>query len=144
MLAVFRQNGMVESDSPKNRKKLYRQLEQDGVKWKTEIIGYTQGEGKSLNRWIGGRKIGWDLGRVVKWIREKRLLPDDLKAACESQWMHEAFKFDDIKDVFNENMPGKDRYNLIQRRWGELLEWHKYTPFDNCVLRKSIVRITQV
>lgn len=153
MLAVFRQNGMVESDSPKNRKKIYHQLKTDGVKWRTEVIGYTSGEGKSMCRWIGSsRKLGWDLERVVKWIREKRLLADDLKAACEVQYMNETFKFDDIKEVFNENpvfgsnrtLTGRERYALIEEKWGEPLGWIRYTPFDMCGLRKTIVRITRI
>ena len=144
MLTVFTQNGVVESDSPKNRKKLYNQLRQDGVKWKTEIIGYTKGE-RSMSRWLASPgKIGWSLGRVCKWIREKRLLPDDLKEACEHPSLCEYFKFNDIKEVFNENMSGRDRFELIEQKWGYNMEWVKYTPFDLCVLHKSIVRISCV
>lgn len=139
MLEIFLQNGIVESNSPKNRRRLYQQLEKDGIDWKSEIIGYTNGE-KELCRWNGRkRKLGWDLGRVVKWINEKRLLPDDLEKACGRT----TFKFEDIKEVFNENISNKIRYEIFIDKWGDPSDWSKWTPFDYCVLRKTIVRITR-
>lgn len=140
MLEVFLQNGVVESNSPKNRKKLYQQLEKDHITWTTEIIGYTAGQ-KELCRWNGKtRKLGWSLSRIVKWIQEKRLLPDDLEKACERT----TFKFEDIKEVFNENISNKDRYQIFIDKWGDPSGWPKWTPFDYCVLRKTIVRITKI
>jgi len=47
-----------ESNSPKNRKKLYSYLEKRNINYNTEIIGYTTGK-KDLCRWTKhGRKIG--------------------------------------------------------------------------------------
>lgn len=140
MLIVFLQYGVVESNSPKNRRRLYEQLKKDQIKWKNEIIGYTTGK-KFLCRWVGKRAVGWDLGRIVKWIQEKRLIKEDLEKACQDS---DIFNFDDIKEVFNNNMPLKEKYNLIQEKWGNNLEWVKYTPFDMCYIRKTIVRITKI
>lgn len=124
-----------ETNSPKNRNKLYSFLQKEGLTYTTEIIGYTNGN-KTMNRWTQP-SIGWDYGRVAKWINSKRILPEDLKACC-----NENFIFEDIAAIFDEHMPNKQRIMLLKDKWGEKLEWTKYTPFDNCRLRKTIVRIT--
>lgn len=133
MLTYFLDNGVVESNSPKNRKKLYDYLRTNHIKYTTEIIGYTNGR-KSLCRW--GTGIGWDIGRVVRWIEQKRLLPEDLEEHCRYP-----FEFDDIKPVFG-HMSNSDRADLIIEKWGDAFEWTKWTPFDKCSIRKTIVRIT--
>ncbi|XWV26434.1 hypothetical protein QJ857_gp0635 [Tupanvirus soda lake] len=126
----------IESDSPKNRKKLYALLKKNKITYITKIIGYTNGK-KNISRW-SDRKIGWDLGRVVKWITHKRILESDLMKACE---ISNNFDFDKIKQIFSEEIPMHEKYNIIQREWGEQLKSHKWTPFDYCYLRKTIVRI---
>ena len=144
MTEVLLIDGVVESNSPDNRRKLYHKLIEQKIKYTTEIIGYTETT-KYLNRHAD--HIGWDLGRVVKWIAHKRILPEDLKTACEIAG--EKYCFEDVKDVFNPNMSNKERYKIIKEAWGRYLYTDisrdlyedKYTPFDYCYLRKTIVRI---
>lgn len=139
MLNFFETNGYVETNSPKNRKKLYRYLEEKGIPFTTKIVGYSKGK-KDLCRWTSGRKIGWDLGRIVKWIDAKRILPEDLQPYC-----NDIFKFDDIKDVFNEQMSNRERYDLIKDKWNDPYDSaYKYTPFDRPLLRTTIVRIVNI
>lgn len=134
----FGELGYVECRSPKNRRKLYRYLWKNGIQYKTEIIGYTIGS-KSMCRW-SGRCMGWDLGRVVKWIKAERITPDDLRKCCHKG----RYKFEDIEKAFDKDVPMNEKWEIIKKGWGGLIEWDKYTPFDNCPLRKTIVRITRV
>lgn len=138
----FEDNGFVESNTPKNRKKFYQYLKDKEVRYRTEIIGYINGRG-DMCRWTAGKSIGWDLGRIVKWINDKRILPDDLKQVCNRNHFRDWFSFDDIKDVFNEIMSNRERYDLI-KKMGHNLERIKYTPFDCYPLRKTIVRISKM
>lgn len=129
-------NGVVIVESPKIRKRIYNSLEQQGIKWDTEIIGYTTGY-KSIGR--SSSKLGWDLGRIAKWIKAKRITYENLEEACNTT---NYFNFDDIKDVFNGTMTSPEIYNIIKDKWGEKLIRIGYTPFDMCILRKTIVKIT--
>ncbi|XWV25173.1 hypothetical protein QJ856_gp0599 [Tupanvirus deep ocean] len=133
-------NGWVESNSPKNRKKIYALLNEKKINYRTQVIGYTSGK-RCLSRWSGCRSIGWDLGRIVKWIAQKRILESDLREACE---VSGDFDFDKIKSIFSTEVSTHKKYEIIQREWGYRLGWVKWTPFDYCSLRKTIVRIELV
>lgn len=135
MVAVFLREGVVESDSPKNRKQLHRYLHENRIPYRKEIIGATSGKRTGCRYGYG---LHWDLGRVVRWIEAKRLLPKDLEAVCS-----DIFRFEDISEVFNEKMSNRERYALIKEKWGEDFIYQKYTPFDYCRIRKTIVRVTR-
>ena len=141
MYETLEKDGIVECNSPKNRQKLYLLLNKNKKKFDTEIIGYTNGE-KSLCRWLHNA-IGWDIGRIVKWISAKRLLADNVNRACINNecMTHVSFNFADIAPAFTNELSNKKKFNLISEKWGEKLESTKYTPFDYCVLRKTILRI---
>lgn len=141
MIIAFEHDGVVESNSPKNRKKLYEYLNLKEIKFKREVIGYTDGR-KQGSRWVR-RDLNWDLGRVVKWIADGRLLAEDLKETVRDSWK---YNFEDIQDVFKPEMPTHEKYKLIVEKWGteEEIKDDKWSPFDCCVIRKTIVRITRV
>lgn len=138
MLDVFLKDGVVESNSSKNRYKLYKYLEEHNIKFKKEIIGY----------WNSYKKLSWSsettekkLKLIVKWISSGRFLPEDIKDGCYTK----CFKFDDIKEIFDDNMSNREKYNIIKKKWGEDfnlgLSW---SPFSFCPLRNPIVRITRI
>src|SRR5579864_4794801 len=81
------------------------------------------------------------MGRIAKWIRDRRLLAEDIEPLC-----NDIFKFNDIKAIFAENMTLRDRIAIIEKSWGEMIYsyQYKYTPFDQASLRKTIVKITRV
>jgi hypothetical protein len=142
MLAKFEIDGVVESNSPKNRKKLYMLLANKGIPIKTTVIGYTTG-----TKWLcrSSSKIGWDLKRVAKWISHKRITSDMLREACyrTQEGVNAYFDFDAIADVFNGTMTRNEIVSTFEREWGDKLDI-KFTPFDYIHLKKTIVRIERV
>lgn len=138
------QNGEVESNSPKNRLRLYRLLQLKKIPFETKIIGYTSGE-KSLSRW-SGYKMGWDLGRIIKWIESGRLTREELQRCCDLFNQYDCkprAELSDIENVFNKELNREQKCQLIKNNWDEILDY-KWTPFDYCMLKKTIVRITLV
>lgn len=137
MLKELQTKGVVECNSPKNRARLFKLLDQEKIKVKKTIIGYTVGK-KDICRWSGSRQIGWDLGRIANWIHNKRLLKTDLQEACK---ITESFKFEDVESIFDDGLTREQIKDVIEKKWGENLEWIKWTPFDSLHIRKTIVRI---
>ena len=149
MFNEFERTGFIILDSPKMRKKFYLLLEKNNIEFKSTIVGYTSGY-KSLCRWAGKRRLGWDLGRLAKWIKHKRLLKDDLESYCTSKrniFSYEGtyfWDFEEIKSVFDENKSKEEIKKILEDNWGNGLRLHKWTPFDNIGIKKTIVRIDKV
>jgi hypothetical protein len=139
MQDVFLADGFIESDSPKNRRKLFTFLQQAKIKYKTEIIGHTSGK-RLFARYPRQRgekwAVKWNLEIVMRWINQKRILSEDLEKACS-----EPFIFNDIKEVFDKTIPYQKRYNLLFDKWAELIKNAEWTPFSRLPLRKTIMRI---
>ncbi|ALD62312.1 hypothetical protein ml_510 [Mollivirus sibericum] len=144
MLAVFERDGEVVSDSPKNRLRLYRHLGLVGIDFTKELVGYTAGE-RSLCRRSGSRPIRWNTKLLVKWINQGRILAEDLRECCQGDYYDERFPFEQVEPLFapSHTMTREEQSLLLERIWdGRMLEDH-LTPFDRCVLRKSVIRITK-
>ena len=148
MEQILKSYGVVESNSPKNRKKLYEILKKENISFSTEVIGYTSGI-KSMCPYVGKKSGGYTLGHIVKWIHSKRILKEDLKKACDI-YSYQNEKFEDIESVFNDGLTKSKIRNILRNSWGNIADsthinsylHNKYGPFDNCELRKTIVRIT--
>lgn len=149
MFLEFERTSFIISDSPKMRIKFYLLLQKKGIEFKSTIVGYTSGY-KSMCRWAGKRRMGWDLGRIAKWIKHKRLLKADLESYCTSDsniciYEHTyVWDFDEIKSVFDENKSRNEIKKIIEDNWGCRLESDKWTPFDYLGIKKTIVRIDKV
>ncbi len=139
MILAFDRDGTVTSNSPKLRHKLYKRLHDLKIEFATTIVGYTDGN-RRLCRWDGSNhKIGWDIGRIAKWICYKRLLQDDLEQQCSRTV--DSFNFESIKHVFDDDKTRAEIVTIFNREWGDELIDHKWTPFDTCTLKKTIVQI---
>lgn len=148
MKQVLEKTGVVESNSPKNRKLLYKLLQKEHIPFYTKVIGYTGGT-KTLNpNACNGKRtgLGYDLGRVTKWIYSKRILKDDLKKACETAYSSHDFK--SIESAFDEGLTMDEIRTILRNGWGDKKNTSlnntgsKYGPLDSCALQKTIVRIT--
>lgn len=159
---VLLMDGAVESNSPKNRDKLYSFLQKNKIKYITNIIGYTKGE-KYLANSAKRKQYGikWNIGRIMKWINQGRILLEDVKQACECDengaestdnsidcrcdpnpiTYRYYFVFDDVKQIFDKTIPYKKRCNILKEQWGEFLLNTDWTPFSRIRLHKTIVRI---
>src|SRR5438105_615644 len=99
-------NGTVECNSPKNRRRLYMLLKQNGLRYKQEIIGYTRANNALLSRWDrrGRRKpFNWkdtNLKPIMVWIRDRRILPEDVQRGCQIA----GFDYEPIKEVFSNKL----------------------------------------
>ena len=97
--------------------------------------------------------MGYDLGRIAKWIIAKRLLYRDL--ACISEYYSDRFNVKDIEKAFSGTLSKKEIMDLFLEKWGNVrnyrndngtgyIEPNKYGPIDDCVLSKTIVIITDL
>lgn len=140
---VLLMDGIVESNSPKNRDKLYSFLQKNKIKYTTTIIGYTSGS-RMLSRYPKHRgeswAMKWEIGRIMRWINQKRILPDDVSKRCTDMW-NDNFVFNDIKEIFDKTISHKKRYAILKTKWGALLLDSCMTPFSRISLHKTIVRI---
>lgn len=129
----FHTNGYIDSNSARNRKTMYEYLEARHIPFSKSVIAYTRRRNSSM----GGKRKQWTLNHMAKLIKSQRLLAGDLEKNC-----CERFKFEDIKKVFVDVLTIDDICDLIDEKWGEDLYDSNWTPFDYCVIRKTIVRIT--
>lgn len=144
MFRVLLQDGVVECNSPKNRKRLYKMLQEKGIRFTSKVIGHTKGRGFNLCRWVGGATKAWDIPRIAKWIAAKRLLSKDVEKACKDWFPFfstNQFKLDKIRDAWALGWNVQQIHDLILAEWGEALVDYKWTPFDRCFVRKTIARI---
>jgi hypothetical protein len=139
MYKTLIKEGKVSSNSAKNRKKLYILLKQKGILYHVKITESIKTT-RTLNRWIGFQMHAWDLGRVARWIVNKRLVKEDLKEICERDF-YSSFPFHSIAQVFS-TRSYKEIYQILQREWGNGIEIHKYAPFDYVSLRTTIAMIS--
>lgn len=142
---ALQKDGAVVSNSPKNRARLYKRLQESGISYKTEVIGYTTDSGRTMGtNWGDRRDIRWDLGRVAKWISTKRILAEDILHFYERyDWKKDNFPWEPVEKAFTDpDMPSHERYAIIKAAWGESLYNDKFSPFDHVPLRKTVVRIT--
>jgi hypothetical protein len=148
MLEVLLKDKVVESNSPKNRKKLYSRLQQMGLKYKVTIIGYTSGE--RCAKFI--RSTGnWDVRRIAKWIVDKRLCKEDLKSACDisnqywTGWNKddvEHYKFKDVESIFEPGQTRRQIMDIINTVWAEpIKDYDKTVPLNFAIIRKTIASI---
>jgi hypothetical protein len=142
ILPNFLEKGFVVIESPKVRKFFYQLLSKNSISYKTSITGYTKGS-KSLSRWCGKRIIHWNLNFIAKSIKNRRILKDDVKDACEVKHL-ERYDFDKISSAFDDGKTVSEIYNILNKEWGVGLMWDKWTPFDNVSLKKTIVRIEKI
>ncbi|AGF85486.1 hypothetical protein QJ854_gp296 [Moumouvirus goulette] len=132
----------IECNSPKNRNKLYKILKIQNIKFKKKVIGYTTGK-KSLCRW-SDRRIGWDFKRITKWIISERMIKEEVincfyNYICDHNYNHDR----DIKiinQIFSKKLSFREIYEIMNVHWNFMIN-DKWTPFDNCHIYKTIVRI---
>lgn len=140
MLAVFERDGAIESNSPKNRKRLYAHLRRNRIPFKTEVIGYTR-SAKTACRHSTGRTVHWNTKKVARWIEAKRFVRDDVEAECAKPVYTGTWSFSDIEAAFTDGLSARQIVAILNEGWGPTLAWSKWSPFDTVPLRKSIVRI---
>ncbi|AGC01808.1 hypothetical protein H012_gp657 [Acanthamoeba polyphaga moumouvirus] len=132
----------VECNSPKNRKKLYKILKTQNIKFKKEVIGYTSGK-KSLCRW-SGRRMGWDFKRITKWIISGRMNKTEVINNFDNFILDKNYNRDRnlelIEQIFSKELSFQEIYNILIINWSFMIK-DKWTPFDNCYIYKTIVRI---
>jgi hypothetical protein len=144
LMTKFMRDGVVESNSPKLRKKLYTHLRQERINFTTEIVAYLPTTKEMKYYYDGG------LGRVTRWIVARRILADDLRKVCERYYNHieadgtRIYVFDDIKAAFEPGLSGRQVYSIIDRAWGRWLKSEKYGPFCHCPIYKTVVRISKL
>ncbi|AVL94662.1 hypothetical protein ma276 [Moumouvirus australiensis] len=132
----------VESNSPKNRKKLYEILKTQNIKFKKEVIGYTSGK-KSLCRW-SGRRMGWDFKRITKWIISNRMNKIEVinnfnNFICDKNYDYDK-NLELINQIFSKDFSFQEIYKIMLTNWNFMIN-DKWSPFDNCHIYKTIVRI---
>uniref|UniRef100_A0A6G6ABN6 Uncharacterized protein n=1 Tax=Borely moumouvirus TaxID=2712067 RepID=A0A6G6ABN6_9VIRU len=132
----------VESNSPKNRKILYQILKTQNIKFKKEVIGYTSGK-KSLCRW-SGRRMGWDFKRITKWIISDRMNKIEVinnfnNFTCDKNYDCDK-NLELINQIFSKELSFQEIYKIMLTNWNFMIS-DKWSPFDNCHIYKTIVRI---
>lgn len=125
----------VVCESPKIRRFIYYELKKMNVNFKTEIVG--QGGSKR----IGQYGIGWDLGRLTKWIHQGRLTSNMLESQCYSDYW---FDFNRIREAFDKNRTKKEIYDIIKNEWSHSFDSGLLNPLDRCSIITTIVKIILV
>lgn len=144
MLAAFVADGRITSDSPKNRRKLYRHLQANGIPFASEIVGYTPGR-RSLCRHAGTKPMRWSTKMLAKWIDAGRISADEVRQNTDG-YAHDDYDFEDVEPAFAPGISRDERRDILDRAWNRALSSGdvKWTPFDRCTLRKTIVCITRI
>lgn len=149
MYKTLLNDGVVESNSPKNRIKLYKLLEQSNIKITKKTIGYNPSI-KTICRLSGGRLSKWNTMQIIKWISTGKLPEFEVQNGCDTynqiytNLIQEnpelCANFGDIKFIFEKNLSHQEKNILIKKKWNLILDM-KTCPFDYCSLKKPIVRI---
>ncbi|AFX92374.1 hypothetical protein CE11_00344 [Megavirus courdo11] len=149
MYKTLLSDGFVESNSPKNRMKLYKLLEQSDIKITKKTIGYNPST-KTICRLSGGRLSKWNTMQIIKWVSTGKLPEFEVQYGCDmynqiyTELIQEKPEFcanlEDIKFIFEKNLSHKEKNKLIKEKWDLILDM-KTCPFDYCSLKKPIVRI---
>lgn len=139
MIDAFNKQSYVISDSPKTRRKFYKYLADNNIKFSTELIGYTSGARTMCQYMNRCHRINWTYGRIIHYIDLDRILADDLKSHC-----NDIFKFEDIESIFDKTLDKSTRCQIIVDKWSDQISNCKYTPFDNVTLKTSIKKIIKI
>lgn len=144
MLEVFMADGQVTSDSPKNRRDLYRHLKSRDIQFTTKIVGYTLGQ-RSLCRWAAYKAMRWNTKVLAKWIDAGRILADDVRQNTDG-YPYDDYEFSDVEPAFADGLTRDEREAILKQAWNGALSDPdvKWTPFDRCTLRKTIVHISRL
>lgn len=139
--------GVVESNSPKNRLKLYQLLNSSKINYSKTTIGYSPSQ-KTICRLSGGRLSKWNVAQIIKWITTGKLPKEEIESGCnlyntiysrtsDSKYYANIL---DIEFVFNKKLTNRIKTIMLEEKWGHILDC-KTCPFDYCSLKKPIVRI---
>lgn len=128
----LRENGSLVCNSPKIRARLYNQLREDGIKWKTETMGYT-GPGKNINRYQP-RKWNWNAKKITQWFNQGRFYMGDMLDAYQTYY---GYPISWIAELY-ELEPGAHQHYIIDKMCETP---SKYCIFDFVPLRKLIKKI---
>ncbi|AZL89509.1 hypothetical protein QKC54_gp0308 [Megavirus baoshan] len=149
MYKTLLSNGFVESNSPKNRMKLYKLLEQSDIKIIKKTIGYNPST-KTICRLSSGRLSKWNTMQIIKWISTGKLPEFEVQNGCDlyNQIYANLFQenpklcanLGDIKFIFEKKLSHQEKKKLMEEKWESILDM-KTCPFDYCSLKKPIVRI---
>ncbi|ANB50456.1 hypothetical protein [Powai lake megavirus] len=149
MYKTLLSDGFVESNSPKNRMKLYKLLEQSDIKITKKTIGYNPST-KTISRLSGSRLSKWNTAQIIKWISTGKLPEFEVQNGCDiynqiyAKLIQEkpefCAKIEDIKFIFEKKLSHKEKKMLVKEKWNFILDM-KTCPFDYCSLKKPIVRI---
>jgi len=144
MITVLLSDGVVECNSPKNRHRLYRRLKESGLKYRSEVIGHTNGM-HAVDYWSTNC---WTPSKLAKWILNKRLTKERVMESYEvtnQQYKSRQYNFADIEAIFD----AKDKQTIvtiITNAYDNLdLTCNKIHPLNNHLyIYKTIARITLV
>ncbi|AVL94661.1 hypothetical protein ma275 [Moumouvirus australiensis] len=147
MYKTLIQDGIVESNSPKNRLKLYQLLDSSKINYSKTTIGYSPSY-KFISRLSGGRLSKWNAAQIIKWISTGKLPREEIKKGCDLYNTIFTHTFDskyhanisDIEFVFDKKLTNRIKTLMLEEKWGHILDCKK-CPFDYCSLKKPIVRI---
>ncbi|QGR53807.1 hypothetical protein [Moumouvirus maliensis] len=105
-------------------------------------MGYTSGK-KSLCRW-SGRRMGWDFKRITKWIISNRMNKIEVinnfnNFICDKNYDCNK-NLELINQIFSKELSFQEIYKIMLTNWNFMIS-DKWSPFDNCYIYKTIVRI---
>lgn len=131
LLVKLLKEGSVETNSPKNRKKLYKYLKDANIDYMTEIVGYSADSSShnGLIYWNKGK-----IGMVAKLIAQKRILYKDLSDSYGETKVK-------LLPAFQQGLQPYEIYEIIEKSLGYDLD-AKYNIFTASACRKTIKRIT--
>nr|AEX63002.1 hypothetical protein mv_R800 [Moumouvirus Monve] len=147
MYKTLMKEGVVESNSPKNRLKLYQLLNNSEINYSKITIGYSPSQ-KFISRLNGGRLSKWNPTQIIKWISTGKLPREEIEKGCNlyntiysynSDSKYYA-KISDIEFVFDKKLTNRIKTIMLEEKWSHILNC-KTCPFDYCSLKKPIVRI---
>lgn len=136
-----REGASLVCRSPKNRARLLAKLCKHNIRFTMRVLGQTHGRGRRLMRWVGTNTKNlrcWDTARIAHWIQQQRLEGEQVEKLCQE---NKYYNFEDVRAAWSGSLTTREIRELIDDKWGHDLKDDKYTPFDNCFLRRTIVEI---
>ena len=130
LLEFLLRDGSVETNSPKNRIRLYEYLRMNKIDFYTEIIGYSKDSTthNGLKYWNKSK-----LGMVAKLIAQKRILYGDLQD-------YGGIEKTELLPAFRDGLLPWEIYQILNG-FSERLDW-KYNIFTCSPVTKTVKRIT--
>jgi len=133
LFAELQKNRTIICGSPKLRKRLYQILAEEKLGYTKSVIAYTNGK-KDLG------KIGFDAGRLAKWIESKRLLKDEVEKVY-NQYHH--LKFQDIEPAWTPGLSREAIRDILEPVCSKDIN-DGTSPFRFVNLHKAVVRISLI